>query len=98
MARIHRALHVKLLPKGFDTWIEYWQKKKKSKAVSCSNVQCLSKRIAGVQVRYAYAEHTKLVPLCERCRTELSKGKILSVLDAMLLPIPFLDSREVKKK
>ena len=97
MAAIHRATDIKLLPEGFDTWLGYWESKKK-KAQSCSNVQCLRERVGGVQVRYAYAEQTKLVPLCESCDSELSKGKILRVLDAEILPIPFLDSREVKKK
>lgn len=77
--------------------LSYWQKKKK-KEKGCSNVHCLSPRVVGVQVRYAYAEHTKLVPLCEKCNAELSKGKMLSVLDSEIVPIPFLDSREVRKK
>lgn len=92
MARIHGVLDIELLLEGYDTWLEYWQKKK---ANDCSNVQCLSSNASDKQVRYAYVEQTKLVPLCKECGAELSKGKILSVLDSELLPIPFLGSREL---
>lgn len=54
-----------VLPSGYSSWIDYWEKKTRKKAVFCSNTRCTKFAKEGAHVRVAgHGDYWYIVPLC----------------------------------
>ena len=54
-----------VLPSGYSSWIDYWEKKTGKKAVFCKSTRCTKFATDGSHVRLVeYGNYWYIVPLC----------------------------------
>lgn len=64
-------------PKGYDTWRQWWEAKKKHKFGTCSCYDCANSAIVGAHVQKHSSSDRKwyIVPLCRECNGK--KGEVI---------------------
>ena len=75
-------------PKGYTSWLQYWERQTGKKAFFCSALYCKNSNLAGAHVQKAYSTDKKwyIIPLCISCNGKSSKD-VFEVLD-LLVPVP----------
>ena len=74
-------------PKGYDSWLDYWEKQMGFKVSYCSASDCIEKATVGGHVQKAYSSDQRwyIVPLSESCN---HRTDIFDVPDTYLVPVP----------
>ena len=63
------------LPRGFDSWKEWWEETRTEKFESCSNKECDKEAEVGAHVEKVSERDIKyIVPLCKGCNTKTRKS------------------------
>lgn len=76
-------------PAGYNSWLEYWEKKSGKTAWRCSAIDChLMGRmnLVGAHVKKVYGgdNHSYIVPLCKACNNRTDEFYV----DEVLVPLP----------
>ncbi|OUO56765.1 hypothetical protein B5F78_08845 [Bacteroides sp. An279] len=76
-------------PAGYDTWLEYWEKKSGKTAWRCSATDCHKigrTNLVGAHVKKVYGgdNHSYIVPLCRKCNMRTDEFYV----DEELIPLP----------
>lgn len=58
-------------PKGYDSWLEYWEKQTKSSKSICGVSDCSNTDLVGAHVQKANSsdENYYITPICNSCNT-----------------------------
>lgn len=74
-------------PRGYSSWLEYWEEKSASKVTFCSRSGCSNSKLVGAHVQKAYSSDNKwyIIPLCESCN--LGSDELFEV-NGTLVPVP----------
>jgi len=59
-------------PKGYSSWLEFWEDKKGKTKSLCSNLHCANKLEVGAHVQKdgATDKHWYITPLCKPCNNK----------------------------
>ena len=73
-------------PRGYRSWLEYWEANTGKKAYHCGASECSMTDIVGAHVQKAYStdQHWYITPLCKSCNG--SSDIIYVTTD--LVPVP----------
>lgn len=75
-------------PKGYTSWLEYWETQTGLKASECFAKDCYSRNYlvgAHVQKVFSYDKTWYIIPLCSSCN---QRTDYFEVLDSWLVPVP----------
>lgn len=73
-------------PRGYRSWLEYWETKTGKRAYHCGASGCSKIDIVGAHVQKAYSpdQHWYITPLCKSCN---GRADIFNVTTE-LVPVP----------
>ena len=73
-------------PKGYSSWVEYWEAQTRQSAYFCSADNCMRTDLVGAHVQKAYSADNKwyIVPLCSSCNKRTDTFNV----SATLVPVP----------
>lgn len=73
-------------PKGYSSWLEYWETCSGQSAFICSANDCLGMDLVGAHVQKAYSDDQSwyIVPLCKSCNTRTDTFSV----SYTLVPVP----------
>lgn len=74
-------------PKGYSSWLDYWNDHAGHKAYRCSATDCHHRgNLVGAHVQKAYSSDNKwyIVPLCSSCNQRNDTFEV----DETLVPVP----------
>jgi len=73
-------------PRGYSSWLEYWEVHSGQKAFICSADGCFGTDLIGAHVQKAYSNDLRwyIVPLCKSCNQRTDTFNVL----ATLVPVP----------
>jgi len=55
-------------PRGYNSWLEYWEEKKGKTASNCTNINCRNSSILGGHVKKVFGGNEwYITPLCYSC-------------------------------
>jgi hypothetical protein len=74
-------------PRGYSSWLAYWEAQMELKAKICSVEECKNKELVGAHVQKVYSNDKKwyIVPLCKSCN---QRTDTFCVSDKLLVPVP----------
>ncbi|GHT52116.1 hypothetical protein AGMMS49982_11540 [Bacteroidia bacterium] len=74
-------------PRGYDSWIAYWEDKTGLKATVCYCIGCNKPAVVGAHVQKVYGSDTNtyIIPLCHECNMKTDQFK---TSDSELVRVP----------
>lgn len=74
-------------PKGYLSWLDYWEKKKGLKAKECEFLLCVGEPVIGAKiVKINKSMREYILPICSHCNLQ-SEDKIFEAWECDLVPV-----------
>ncbi|MDX7990537.1 hypothetical protein [Xenorhabdus littoralis] len=74
-------------PTGYDSWLDFWEKKKGKKATVCESRTCSgSANVGGHVIKSGISSKEYILPLCSSCNNS-SNTDYFDAWDADLIPV-----------
>lgn len=73
-------------PKGYDSWLDYWEKQSHQRVTYCGTAGCLGKDLVGAHVQKAESSDKSwyITPLCKSCNQRTDTFEVYTTL----VPVP----------
>lgn len=69
IVRNKKQVSNRVLPEGYNSWLEYYEVESKNKSPQCSNLICFDKAKVGAHVDVVGEKGDHITPFCKSCST-----------------------------
>ena len=74
-------------PEGYDSWLDFWEKKKGKKATQCEVMRCNgSPDLGGHVIKVGEGSKEYILPMCSACNNK-PEDEVFKAWDTDLVPV-----------
>ena len=75
-------------PAGYDSWLDFWEKKKGKKATTCEVLWCKGQPdLGGHVIKAGEGSKEYILPMCSSCNNK-PEDQVFKAWDTDLVPVP----------